>query len=331
MNALAEPYFDCELNAWVLSRYQDVASALREPLLAPSPARPAGAAVALDAAQHAQFRAEALRALTPPALQPLQAEMATLAARMAGALREDRPVDLVGEYAKPWSLEVARVAAEVPLEEVERLADMARGVFDAACEPYDAALDATARQASTELARHFQNAPPWHMQMFVALSHSLPGFLGLAWSALLQHPAAISRLRQEPALYPGAIDELLRFAGPARAQFRQAVGAVTINSCAIRQNQQVILRVDLANRDPEQFPQPDELQIEGRKGGHLALGTGPNACVGAVLVRSAAAVATKALLERFESSREYSVWQVDGFAVRHVRALMVHLVKHGDG
>jgi cytochrome P450 len=325
MNSPAEPYFDSRLDAWVLSRYRDVAAALRDPLLVPASARPTGSATPIDSAQHAQFRAGALRALAPPAPQQLEERIAPLAATLASALPIDRPVDLVEEYAKPWSLEVARIAAKVPSEELERLAGLACRVFDAACEPYDTALEVTGRQATAELARFFQDAPPWHLQMFIALAHSLPGFLGAAWVVLLQHPSTISRLKQEPGLYPSAIDELLRLTGPAKAQFRQATGAATVNECSITQDQRVLLRLDLANRDPEQFPQPDEFQFEGRAASHLAFGTGLHACVAAMLIRSAASVATKALIERYEFSADYSACPVDGFAVRYVRSLKVRL------
>jgi cytochrome P450 len=126
MNATAPPYFDQRLDAWVLSRYRDVAAALREPLLVPVSARCMGPATPIETAGHAHFRAGALRALAPPALQQLEARIALLAASMAGALPTDRPVDLVEEYARPWSLEVARIPAGVPCEHLERLAGLAR-------------------------------------------------------------------------------------------------------------------------------------------------------------------------------------------------------------
>jgi cytochrome P450 len=322
-----DPYFDSRLNAWILSRYRDVAAALRESRLIPASARSKTAAVPVASAIHAQFRSHALRALAPVRVRQLEAQFAPMANRMAGALPICRPVDLVEQYARPWSLAVAGIAADVPAGQCARLAGLARSIFDAACEPYDAALEAASQKATAELARFFHGAPPLNMQMFIALAHSLPGFLGAAWLALLQHRDQLSRLRQEPALLPKAIDELLRFAGPARAQFRQAIANVTINGCAIQQDQRVILMLDIANRDPDRFPDPSDLQFDGRTADHLAFGIGLHACVGAILIKSAAAVATKALLDCFSLPEHYTALPANCFAVRYVKSLFV-LLQH---
>jgi len=157
--------------------------------------------------------------------------------------------------------------------------------------------------------------------MFIALAHSLPAFLGNAWLALAESPTALTDL-------PKAIDELLRLAGPAKAQFRQAIAPVTIRECHIAREQRAILRLDVANRDPDEFPDPGEIRFDRSSPAHLAFGTGPHACVGAAVVRSAAAAATKALLDRFNLG-EYTAVPVDCFAVRYVASLSVTLQGRG--
>jgi len=317
----ADPYLDGPLNAWILSRYRDVAAALREARLVPMTAQSTAPAVPVDAAVHAEFRAQALRALAPARLQQLAEQFAGMANLMAAALPAGRPVDLVEQYARPWSLQVAGIAAGVPADQCELLSGLARSVFDAACEPFDAPLGAAARQAVPELARFFHAAHPLNMQMFIALAHSLPAFLGNAWFALLEHPAELAELRQEPSLLPNAIDELLRFAGPAKAQFRQATAPVTIGGCAIEAQRQVVLRLDIANRDPEQFPDPDRLQFARRAPAHLALGTGIHACVGATLIKLAAAAATRPLIGRFQFEERHTALPAEGFGVRYLKSL----------
>lgn len=248
----------------------------------------------------------------------LQPRMAELADRMAAALPSDGPVDLVEQYARPWSLAVAGMAAEVQEDELARLTRLAGRIFDAACQPFDRALDAAGREAAGELARYFHRSPAIHTQMFTALAHSLPAFLGSAWWTLLEHPAELSRLRLEPELMPRAIDELLRLAGPARAQFRQAVTAVPIGESTIEAQQRVILMLDSANRDPEQFPEPDDLRFD-REVGQLALGGGLHACVGGALVQCAAAKATRAILGRLIGA--FTAAPVECFAVRYLKSL----------
>ena len=66
----------------------------------------------------------------------------------------------------------------------------------------------------------------------------------------------------------------------------------------IAKGERLILKVALANRDPEQFPDPNCLDIARRGVGHLALGGGPHSCVGALLVRMAAISGTRAFAEK---------------------------------
>ena len=74
--------------------------------------------------------------------------------------------------------------------------------------------------------RHLARA--FDVQAFVALSQTLPSFLANAWLTLLQHPEEALQLGAQPDLLPGAMEELLRYATPSRAQFRRALEAVNI-------------------------------------------------------------------------------------------------------
>src|SRR5579863_2883714 len=91
----ADPYFDRRLDAWILSRYPDVAAALRESRLTPATALSAASAVPIDSAVHAEFRAQALHALSPSTIQQLQERIAPAANLTVAALPAGEPVDLV--------------------------------------------------------------------------------------------------------------------------------------------------------------------------------------------------------------------------------------------
>jgi cytochrome P450 len=309
----ADPYFDPRLNSWVVTRYRDVAAVLREPRFIPALARSTKLAVGIEPAVHADFRAHALRALSPAAIEPWEAPITLAANRLASAVPEGEEVDIVAAYARPFSLEVAGIAAGISTDECAHLAALSRAVFDSACEPFDEELAARSREATIRLAAFFREAPPWGMQMFIALAHSLPAFLGNAWFALLEYAVEVADM-------PKAMDELLRLAGPAKAQFRQAAAPVTIRNCTIARDQCAILRLDIANRDPDEFSAPHELRFDRRSPAHLAFGVGLHACVGAALIKSAAAIATKALFDRFHFAHHAAV-QMDRFAVRYVSSL----------
>ncbi|MFC3456340.1 cytochrome P450 [Amycolatopsis speibonae] len=118
---------------------------------------------------------------------------------------------------------------------------------------------------------------------------------------LLTHPEQLASVRADPALLPGAVEEILRHATPLRiTSFRVSfskplrVGAVEIPAGEI-----VGCALPDANRDPARFPDPDTFDVHRTDNPHLAFGLGPHWCVGASLARLEAKVAITVLLRRF--------------------------------
>src|SRR5947207_646604 len=97
---------------------------------------------------------------------------------------------------------------------------------------------------------------------------------------------------------PRAVEELLRYAGLASSVFRRATARLDLGGVTILEGERVILMLASANRDPARFPEPDRLDVSRRLGGQVALGAGPHSCVGALLIRMAATVATEALVQK---------------------------------
>jgi cytochrome P450 len=84
---------------------------------------------------------------------------------------------------------------------------------------------------------------------------------------------------------------------------RQATADVEVGGVSIARGERFVLRVDLANRDPEQFPDPDRLDLGRRASGQLTLGAAGHACVGGPLLRAAAAVATSVWVAALPGAR----------------------------
>lgn len=291
------PRFDASMEHWMLSRYADVSAALRETRLCAASARDPGPGGTTDELAHSQFRELAQVAFSSIRVAEWQAQIIPIADRMCDELAQNRTVELVSEFAEPWSLAVALTVTGADPLFAERLSCLARDVFVAASEPFDGSLQANAARATAELTETLSNA--LYVQAFVALSQTLPCFLSGAWLALLQNPAEALELRAHGDLMPKAVEELLRYATPSRAQFRRARCAVDINGTKIDAGQRVVLMLAAANRDPAEFPEPDRLHWKRTSVNHVAFGAGPHACVGAALVRTAAAVATKSFLDYF--------------------------------
>lgn len=140
--------------------------------------------------------------------------------------------------------------------------------------------------------------------LLVAGHETTSNFLGNAALSLLQHPAELDRLRQNPDDIPAALDELLRFDSPvSTATFRYTTEAVTLGGTDIPTGAPILVALGAANRDPERFPSPDQLDANRDAAYHLAFGHGIHRCVGAPLAKAEAEIALRAVLTRFPGLR----------------------------
>lgn len=120
---------------------------------------------------------------------------------------------------------------------------------------------------------------------------------------LLRHPDQLALLRQDPDGIKGAVEEVLRFESPIQTTTRQLAEDLTWGSHAFRQGEIVLLVLGAANRDPEQFRDPDRFDITRSDNRHLAFGAGIHFCVGAPVSRLEAQIAIPMLLRRMPHLR----------------------------
>jgi cytochrome P450 len=296
----AAPYFDREHGGWILSRYADVTTALRESRLWPVIAHGEDQSKTRDETGRLRLRPDVQESLAASRLAEWQAQMQPPARGALEALPRDRPVDLLGEFVKPWCLTLAMLVTGADPADRERLSELGSTVFAGTGEPDCSPLRAEAARATVELERVFEHlGVPMGEPTFIAISQTSARLLSNAWLALFSHPSEYARLRAQPDLMPGAVEELLRYAGIVRRVFRQATEDLDLGGARILKGDRVLLMLASANRDPEQFPQPNRLDVSRHIAGQVSLGMGRNSCVGAMLIRMAAAVATRTLIETF--------------------------------
>jgi cytochrome P450 len=120
--------------------------------------------------------------------------------------------------------------------------------------------------------------------------------------ALLLNPAELARLRADPSLTGGAVEELLRYVNPvSNATFRCAAEPLELGGVRIGRGDPVLVSLSGANRDPARFGDPDRLDLGRDSSGQLAFGHGIHYCLGAPLARLEAGIAISGLLSRFGS------------------------------
>lgn len=300
----ADAYFDSALDAWVLSRYADVVAAFRDPNLWTTTISGKDQTDARDDSGKLAARVELQEALGNSKVAVWQTKFEAEVARSLAGLPLDRPVDLLRELAQPVCLGLAADVTGVPPEDIARLGELGNAAFQGTGAPEGGETHARANAATAELKRYFAHAPfRLGEPAFVGISQTTARLLASGWCALLSHPGEWRRLREHPELMPGAVDELLRCGGIVPTLFRRARAPVRIGTTQIAAGERVHLRIDAANRDPGQFPDPDRLDIARRAVNHLALGIGRNSCVGNLLIRMASAVTAGALVNRFPQAR----------------------------
>jgi cytochrome P450 len=99
--------------------------------------------------------------------------------------------------------------------------------------------------------------------------------------ALLGHPAQYRRLRAEPDLLDGAIEEMLRWHPPVLTFRRTATRDTELSGQRIRAGDKVVVYFASAHFDERAFPDPHTFDITRAPNDHLAFGQGPHLCLGA--------------------------------------------------
>lgn len=151
------------------------------------------------------------------------------------------------------------------------------------------------------------------------------GLIANGLLALLQNPDQYDALRDDPSLATSAVHELMRYDSPIHAVPRLATRDLTLLGRKIRPGDAVFVVAGAANRDPEVFREPDELDIRRDARMHLGFGMGPHICLGGPIARMIAEVTLTAITERFPRLhlRHGGVERAPGFERRMLSKLVV--------
>lgn len=129
--------------------------------------------------------------------------------------------------------------------------------------------------------------------------------IGFAVQLLAQHPDQRRLLVEDPALIPGAVEEVLRLESPSPVQARYVQHDVEVWDTVVPEGSAMLLLNGAANRDERRFSKPDRFDVQRDEGAHLAFGHGLHFCLGAALARLEGRVALEEILRRWPS------WDVD--------------------
>lgn len=139
-----------------------------------------------------------------------------------------------------------------------------------------------------------------HVGILMFAGHeTTTGLLGNAIVALAQHPEQRALLRNNPELWPNAIEELIRYDTSVHVDPRAVTVDMEVGGQTIPAGKNLMLWLGAANRDPRKFDRPNELLLDREKPESLAFGHGIHFCIGAALARLEMRVGLGAVLESF--------------------------------
>jgi cytochrome P450 len=136
------------------------------------------------------------------------------------------------------------------------------------------------------------------LMLLVAGNETTTNLIGSLLLALARDPLAYERLRAEPELVGSAIEEAVRWGSPIQRMFRTAAADYRVGATTIPAGARVLLLFAAANRDPQQYRDPDRFIIDRNPADHLGFGAGIHFCLGAHLARVEARVVLEQLLHR---------------------------------
>lgn len=307
------------LTRWILAKTDpNVLNAIEPPSM-----------LVADPPEHPRLRRLVAQAFTPRALDGLRDRIQQIATDLLDGLDSATECDLVAEYAARIPIEVIAEMLGIPQDETAQLpavGESATRLLSSAAPPW------RDFRVSVETAREFEHYLAMHVErlrhrgaddsilaavlhdgdlserevlLFAALLLGA-GFIttthvmGNAVATLLQHPDQLHRLQVDPAGWPNAVEEMLRYETSIQWGVRVARVALDLAGHPVRPGQAVLLLLGGANRDPVAFERPGEFdttRTNARE--HLSFGSGIHVCLGAALARMELHIGLQSLFARF--------------------------------
>ena len=284
-----------------------------------------------DPPDHTRLRKLAGRVFHVKSMHGMRPQIEDITRGLLHNLQARDAFDFIADFAGPLPCLVIMAMLGVPREDlalVKRLSDdiaLFIGSSRTTSEKYD-----TAQTATHEMAAYFRamivdrQARPQH-DLLSELTHLRDGddrlsedelialcilllfaghetttnHLANGMATLMRFPDQMARWRADPVITSSAIEELLRYDGPSGAIVRIVRGETSLHGKTLHDGDRVFLMMHAANRDPDAFADPDQLDLTRDGRPHLAFGFGTHICLGFPLARTEGQVALPAVLNAF--------------------------------
>ncbi|GCE21767.1 cytochrome P450 family protein [Dictyobacter kobayashii] len=281
----------------------------------------------VDPPDHTRLRGLVSKAFTPRMIEQLRPRIQQITDELLDTVQERGAMDLIADFAFPLPITVISEMLGIPTADRQQFRNWTQALITSGegsqqREGAATAMESFAHYIKTLLVE--KRAHPGSdlvsdliqaeesgdtlnenelistiFLLIVAGHETTVNLIGTGTLALLQHPAQLRLLQQDATLIPSAVEELLRYTAPVSLSSpRWALEDIPMHGQVIRQGEMVLLSLIAANTDPQQFNEPDELEITRQVNRHLAFGKGIHVCLGAPLARLEGQIAFATLLRR---------------------------------
>jgi len=289
--------------------------------------------LAVEPPEHTRYRRLVSTVFTARAVESLRERVRDTAEHLLDGLDHAAragPVDLVAAYCSQLPLTVIAEILGVPAQDRARVLEFGHGAAPSLdvgltwreFRQVDAALHAFDTWLGDHLERLRRNPGSDLLSQLVTVEEGqrlnegelrataglllAAGFettvnlLGSGTELLLRHPAQLAVLREHPALWSNAVEEVLRFESPVQVTARVAQRDTAVLGVPVRAGRMVATMLSGANRDPAVFTDPHRFDVRRANAReHLSFSAGRHFCLGAALARIEGEVGLRSLFERF--------------------------------
>ena len=285
-----------------------------------------------DPPLHTRVRRLIMGAVNQRAITRMEAQVGRLVDSLLSEMQERQRVDFIADFAAQIPIEVIGNLLDIPRPERSPLRDwsiailsglepkltpemLERGnkavteftsllqslIAERRTRPGDPESDVLTRLIQGEKdGERLTDTELYHQCIFLlnAGHETTTNLIGNGLWALLNNPSEEKALRENPALIPSAVEEMLRYDGPIQLNNRCLVAPMPIGGETFPEGTLITIGIGAANRDPAQFPDPDRFDVARKPNRHVAFGHGDHVCVGMNVARMEGRIAFARLLSR---------------------------------
>ncbi|MEM8901426.1 MAG: cytochrome P450 [Bacteroidota bacterium] len=263
----------------------------------------------LDPPEHGAYRALVEDWFKRPLQQAYKDALAEIISITLAEAFSQESIDIVSEFALPLQSRALTLLLNTPYEEASTWISWGTHVFRSEGNPLDGDkasilydyLDAQIEKAVQEpgedlysllLSAEVEGKKLTHEEIkgvmiltFAGGRDTIINMVTNTIAYLAENPAALQKLREEPAIRRKAVEELIRYFAPLTHMGRVATKGTELCEHAVKENSRISLCWASANRDEKVFENPNEVILDRKMNPHLSFGFGTHKCLGATHAR----------------------------------------------